>query len=145
VPDNEDSIICVDPPEFRGRSYRELLDDMTKVTQRALVRVISQPSPSGALAKFAAYLKRRRAENDGDDNRHWIGEKHFGETYREIYTRDRGYVDWLHWVSAILRKSLSETRLSACWYDAHSDSACIGGAEGGGLERPMAICALHIP
>jgi hypothetical protein len=106
APDKEDSTICVNPPELRGRSYRELLDDMTERTQRVLVRVISQPSPSGALANFAAYLKRRRAENNGDDNIYWIGTPHFCDTYRQIYYEDLRYVrEFVQRVSATPRKS----------------------------------------
>jgi hypothetical protein len=100
---------------------------MTEGTQRFLVWVISQPSPSGALADFAAYLNRRRAENDGDDNIYWIGKKHKGRSYRQIYTRDPDYVDWVQEVSAILRKS-SDTRMSDCWFDAPC-RMCTGGAE----------------
>jgi hypothetical protein len=107
---------------------------MTEGTQKRLVWVISQPSPGRALANFAAYLKRRRAENDGDDNRLWIG-KHKGKTYRQIYYGDQAYVyDFVQEVSAILRKS-SEARLSDCLYDAHC-RLCMysGGAEGTGHE-----------
>lgn len=93
-PDDDDSAIYnIAPERFKGNSYRSLLDDMTLDTQSFLVWVVSQSSPSEPLAHFAAYLNRRRAENEGDNIMCCFG-MHKGRTYIKIYDWDKDYIDW---------------------------------------------------